>query len=95
MTEELTFIPFSTYSHTDKLCQASYLLCIICRIEPGKNQLVSAIGRGDEYCNHEAIKTWLANRLTEMDEEDLFIRQVERLSDKLLDRLREVQNIIY
>jgi len=30
-----------------------------------------------------------------MDEEDLFIRQVERLSDKLLDRLREVKNTIY
>lgn len=92
MTEELTIVPLSAISTDEKLRQAAWLLCMTCRIDGSKNHLTAIIGNGDEHNNHMAIKTWLESRLTELDDERLFLLEVEQLTDKLLDKLTLFQN---
>lgn len=95
MTQELIITPFSAYSDANKVKQAAWLVCFTCQIESDKNNLVALIGKGDEASNRHAIETWLERRLTEFEDEDLFIEQVEELSYKLLDRLNQYQRTIF
>lgn len=92
MTEQLTVVPFSAFSNNEKLNQAAWLLCMTCRIDGSKNHLTAIIGNGDELNNHQAIQTWLEGRLTELEDERIFLYDVEKLTDKLLDKLTQFQN---
>ncbi|MTI64873.1 hypothetical protein [Methylophaga sp.] len=95
MTQELIITPFSAYSDANKIKQAAWLVCFTCQIESDKNNLIALIGKGDEPSNRHAIETWLERRLTEFEDEDLFIQEVEQLSYKLLDRLNQYQRTVF